>query len=202
MNLMERYLEPLDLSDSTGVANWHERFNLWAQTNVNVTDDSRTAFYLTMVGKEGYSLLKDQAYPGNVNTQSVNELQTLLQRHLQPTNFAATERARFHNLTRRVGESLRSLLLRLQQQATKCVFGDQLDIQLRDRIVAGVNDLEVQKRLLHQQELTFQRAKQIIEDWDDVNNAIASVSEVFYGQKQQRKGQRFSGKTVPEAEAH
>ena len=98
---------------------------------------------------------------------------------------------------RRVGESLRSFLLRLQQQAAKCVFGDQLDIQLRDRIVAGVNDLEVQKRLLREQELTFQRAKQIIEDWDDVNNAIASVSEVLYGQKQQRTGQRFSGKTVP-----
>ena len=107
MNLMERYLEPLDLPDSTGIANWHERFNLWAQTNVNVTDDNRTAFYLTMVGKEGYNLLKDLAYPGNVDTQNVNELQ----RHLQPTNFAATERARFHNLTRRVGEPLRSFLL-------------------------------------------------------------------------------------------
>ena len=38
---------------------------------------------------------------------------------------------------------------------------------------------------------------QNIEDWDDVNNAIASISDVLYGPKQQRTGQRFSGKTVP-----
>ena len=38
---------------------------------------------------------------------------------------------------------------------------------------------------------------QNIEDWDDVNNAIASISDVLYGPKQQRTSQRFSGKTVP-----
>ncbi len=193
---MERYLEPLDLADTAGIVNWHERFTLWARTNPNITNENRTAFYLTMVGKDGYNLLKDLAFPQNVNTRTVADLQMLLQGHLQPTNFMATERARFHNLTRRAGETLRSFLLRLQQQAAKCNFGNQLDIQLRDRIVAGVNDPEVQKKLLREQQLTLQIAKRTLEEWDDVNNAIASASNVFYGQKQTRQGS--SKKNVPQ----
>ena len=96
------------------------------------------------------------------------QLQASLQGHLCPTNFATSERARFHTLIRRPGETMRSFLLRLQQQATKCAFGNDLQTQLRDRIVVGVSDAEVQKQLLQEAQLTFQSAKRILENWDDI----------------------------------
>ena len=106
------------------------------------------------------------------------QLQASLQGHLCPTNFATSERARFHTLIRRPGETMRSFLLRLQQQATKCAFGNDLQTQLRDRIVVGVSDAEVQKLLLQEAQLTFQSAKRILENWDDIQKAITQNTDI------------------------
>ena len=36
--------------------------------------------------------------------------------------------------------SINEFILKLQQQAMKCNFGNQLTIYLRDRLVEGIND--------------------------------------------------------------
>ena len=59
-----------------------------------------------------------------------------------------TERATFHKIFREPEERMKDFLLRIQQQASNCQFGDQLESQMRDRIVAGVNDEEVERKLL------------------------------------------------------
>ena len=148
---MERSLEPLDISQPSGIDRWHKRFNLYAQTNHRITDENKVAFYLTLVGKEAYDLLTDLAYPEEVDTKTIQELQNLLMGHLRSTQYELTERSRFHSLSRHPGESLRSFLLRVQQQAAKCNFGNQLTIQMRDRIVTGVGEPEVQKKLLREE---------------------------------------------------
>ena len=73
---------------------------------------------------------------------------------------------------------MRSFLLRLQQQATKCAFGNDLQTQLRDRIVVDVSDAEVQKQLLQEAQLTFQSAKRILENWDDIQKAITQNTDI------------------------
>ncbi len=88
---MERWLENLDITDTQGLENWHERFNF---------------LRLPMIGKEAYKLLKDLAYPENLDVHSVKELQALLKVHLQPVNFESIKRARFYNLARRSEEPL------------------------------------------------------------------------------------------------
>ena len=181
---MERCLEKIDLTDPAGVDNWHERFDLYVLTNPRIDDSNETAFYLTMVGKEAYDLLKDLAYPETLKVKKVKDLKMLLMGHLRPVHFEATERARFHTIMRRAEEPLRDFLLRLQRQASKCNFGTQLTIQLRDRIVAGVNEPEIQKRLLREVALTYEKAKAILETWDDVNSALASqISQVHFQEK-------------------
>ena len=105
---MERSLEPLNrLQNQILLSIWHERFALYAITNDRINDDNRVAFYLTLIGKDAYNLLKDLSYPNALNTQTVAQLQASLQGHLCPTNFATSERARFHTLIRRPGETMR-----------------------------------------------------------------------------------------------
>ena len=199
---MERCLEKVDLTDPAGVQNWHERFELYVTTNDRINDKNQTAFYLTMIGKEAYDLLKDLAYPESTRTRTVKQLQTLLMSYLRPVHFETTERAKFHNITRLGEEPLRDFLLRLQRQASKCNFGDQLTIQLRDRIVAGVNDPEIQKRLLREPGLTYDKAKSILETWDDINIAMSGqVAQVNFQERSRkpssqpsRHGNRFQGK--------
>ena len=86
---------------------------------------------------------------------SVENLQKLLEAHIQPVNFVAAEREKFHNLRQRADESARSFLLRIQQQAAKCDFAGTLEEQMRDRIVAGVADQDLKRKLLRRLVLRF-----------------------------------------------
>lgn len=156
MTSLNTSIEPLDLLDTNGLDRWYQRFSLYTRTNENITEENRTAYYLTLIGKEAFNLLVDLNYPEDVAEKRVTDLHQSLKTHLQPTNFEATERSKFHNIMRKSDEKLRDFLLRLQQQAAKCNFGDQLQTALRDRIIAGVNHPDVQRKLLSRRELTYQ----------------------------------------------
>ena len=174
-----RPIEPLDVEDINGISDWHERFEHLCKTSEKINASNKTSFYITYVGKQAYRLLKDLAFPDKVETFKVDKLQKLLEAHIQPVNFEAVEREKFHNLRQRPGESLRSFLLSIQQQAAKCSFGSTLEDQMRDRIVAGVSDLEIKKKLLRESCLTFKSAKKILIDWNDVNVALHPAHDVL-----------------------
>ena len=176
---MQFALEKLDVSDPANVENWHERFEFYVAANRAINTTNKVAWYLSHVGKDAYNLLKDLSYPEPLETKTVDEFKRLLLGHLRPASFETTERAKFHMLVRRKGESFRAFLLQLRKQAAKCNFGSDLLTQMRDRIVAGVNDTDLQKRLLRQPGLTYDKARIILESADDVDLATASNAEVL-----------------------
>ena len=202
---MEPTLEKLDISDPAGLENWHERFDYFTDTDPKITASNRTSWYIRLIGKDTYDLVKVLAFPDPVNSKSVADLQALLTAHLRPTHYESTERARFHNLSRRSDETLRSFLLRIQRQAAKCNFGSDLLSQMRDRIVAGVNDPELQKRLLTVKKLTFEKAKEHLETCDDIRQDINEPQPtVLYNNPQARprkqlwqRGQRQNPTATP-----
>jgi len=85
--------------------------------------------------------------------------------------------------------------LRIQKQAARCNFGDQLKIQMRNRIVAGINNVEIQKRLLAEPKLTYDGARKILDAAHSVEQAAASVS--FQGNSSTVLfGNKFRGKKL------
>ena len=74
---------------------------------------------------------------------------------------------------------MKDFLLRIQQQASNCQFGDQLESKMRDRIVAGDNDEEVERKLLIRKDLTFKNASQILIDSDSISAVIKSTAPVL-----------------------
>lgn len=98
LHFFDSSIENLDISDIDGVEDWHERFDQYCLTNPLIDTSNKTAHYITKIGKAGYRLLKDLAYPDSVSSKDVTDLQKLLLEHLRPTNFQAAERERFHNL--------------------------------------------------------------------------------------------------------
>ena len=132
-----------------------------------------------MIGKDAYRLLKDLAYPEKPTSLSVSKMQTLLEKHLQPRNFEVAEREKFHTMSKKTEESHRSFILRVQRQASKCNFGANLELQLRDRLVAGVTDPDLKRKLLKDPRLDLHLAKQHLEDWDAVNNAVHSTPQAL-----------------------
>lgn len=58
-------------------------------------------------------------------------------------------------------ENVATYVSELRQLAIKCKFGDSLDEMLRDRIVCGVNDSRIQRRLLAEPNLTFTKVLEV-----------------------------------------
>ena len=49
----------------------------------------------------------------------------------------------------------------LRRLSTDCAFGDTLSDMLRDRLVCGINEEKIQRRLLQEANLTFEDALRI-----------------------------------------
>jgi len=74
-------MEPLNITEPNGISEWFERFSLWASINAQVTDNNLTAYYLTMIGKEGYQLVKDLVYPLKPSDCKAADMHKLLQQN-------------------------------------------------------------------------------------------------------------------------
>jgi len=173
--MQNNFLEPINVSEINSLDSWLERFELWCQTNSNVTAINKTAFYLTMLGKDAYQLVKDLAFPLTPDKCAYNDLHKILTNHLKPSTNELAETSIFYSMTRSQNETFASFLLRLQKQAAKCSFGDQLKIQMRNRLVSGINHPDLQKKLLSETKLTFESAKRIVEAAHNVENALSTT---------------------------
>ncbi|VDP86228.1 unnamed protein product [Echinostoma caproni] len=59
--------------------------------------------------------------------------------------------------------SCREFMLQLNIQASRFNYGDRLEEQMCDRLVAGINNLTLRRKLLEKKDLTFADARKIWE---------------------------------------
>ena len=158
---------------------WFERFELYCLTNDKITDTNKVAYLLTQAGGETYSLVKDLAFPTAPKDLSYDEIKCLLLDHLKPRRFTLKERAIFNTLVRKQGQDVKEFIRTLQKQASKCGFEENLEDQLRDRLLAGINDTNLQKRMLLEDSLTFSRAREICETAASIQSALDDSQSVL-----------------------
>ena len=107
------------------------------------------------------------------------------------------ERAKFHKIVRNSNESRKEFNLRVCQQGAQCEFKNHLEEQLRDRLVAGINNPEIERKLLQEPKLTYTKAKEIIMENDRINSVLSSSSQVLQTQYQQSYRQPRSHEHQP-----
>ena len=118
-------------------------------------------------------------YPKKIIEKDPIELHKGLLDHIRPANITMIERSKFHKIVCNSNETFKEFSLRVQQQGAKCEFQNTLNDQLRDRLVAGINDIEVEKKLLQELNLSYVKAKEIVFDCDKVNSAISAPMQVL-----------------------
>ncbi|VDP71017.1 unnamed protein product [Schistosoma mattheei] len=117
-------------------------------TKKDVEGDKIMAHFLTFIGKEAYSLLKTLAYPEKSISLPYTTLKKPLFNHVKCLSFERRERTKFHKMIRENDQKVEEFILELQKQAAKCNFGDPLHVQLRDRLIAGINLPGLERDLL------------------------------------------------------
>ena len=154
-----------------------ERLNFYFEANaINAAAKKRAAF-LTLVGPEVYKTLRSLVAPQKPNEKTYDELIEVLTNHFSPKRSQVLYRTKFHNCVRKRGDSIASFLAELRALADYCSFGDTLQVMLRDRLVCGVNDPDIQKKLLIEgDDLTLERAVSIAQSLESANRDIHELS--------------------------
>ncbi|GAA49062.1 hypothetical protein CLF_102435, partial [Clonorchis sinensis] len=173
-------MEPLDVnSTARDLEDYLERFDVWCLTKSDMDDKKLTAYFLHFVGKEAYTLIKNLVYPESPIDISYNALKKNILQHFKPIKFLAAERARFNILTRSHSQSVRDIVLQLQTQAAKCDYGAQLEDQLRDRLIAGIQLPELQQKLLLCPDQKFRTIWKMCEQYEDVKHVTKTDEAVL-----------------------
>lgn len=113
---------------------------------------------ISLIGPKTYTLLKNLIAPAKATDKNIKDLLKALREHLSPKPSVIAERFRFHKRNQRPDESVLTYIAELRNLATHCQFEAALNDTLRDRLVVGLRQESIQKRLLSETDLNLEKA--------------------------------------------
>ena len=123
-----------------------------------VEEDRQRAMLLSTCGPPTYQLMKDLVAPEKPTQKTFKELVELVEAHKNQQPSIIVRRFHFHSRAQSETETIPQYVAILRRLSKHCNFGDTLGDMLRDRLVCGLRDTGLQRRLLAEKDLTFQRA--------------------------------------------
>ena len=110
------------------------------------------------MGAKTYKLVQSLVAPEDPKDKRYEDLAKLLQDHFMPKPSATVQRFKFKTRSQQPGETIAMFLAELRQLSEHSEFGIAQGEMLRDRLVCGVRDIRMQRRLLAEPKLTLKRA--------------------------------------------
>ena len=95
--------------------------------------------------------------------------------HHSPPPSEIVQWYRFHTRFRRQGETVATYLSELRALAQWCKFGNTLRDMLRDRLVCGMNEETIQRRLLAESGLTLKKALEIAQGFEAAARNVGEI---------------------------
>ena len=137
-----------------------ERANLFFEAN-EIAAAKRVAMFLSAIGGGTYLLLQNLLAPTLPKDKTLDEIVDVLTKHYKPKTLVIAECFQFHRRNQAVDESVAEYVAGLRQLTRHCEFDVYLDDTLRDHFVCWLRSETIQKKLLTETDLTFQRALEI-----------------------------------------
>ena len=142
--------------------------------NGNTEEAKKRAAFLSVIGPSNYKLLPSPRSsllaPDKPGDKEYKTLVDKLSEHFTPAPSEIVENFKFHTRFRKPGESVTAFVSELRSIAKSCNFGDTLETTLRDRIVCGINDNIIQRRLLAEKGLSFKIALELAQGMESAIN--------------------------------
>ena len=120
--------------------------------------DQQRAILLSVCGPTTYQLICSLVSPKKPAELKFKEIAEIVQKHHDPKPSVIVQRYRFNTRYHCVGESVSTYVAELCQLSNHCDFGPSLQQMLRDILVCGIEDPKIQRRLLAESDLSFDKA--------------------------------------------
>ena len=138
-----------------------ERLEQYFAANKIEDVDQQRAILLSVCGPATYRFIRNLVSPKKPTELKIKDLITIAQKHHDPKPSMIVQRFQFNGHNRCTGESVAAYVAELRQFAEHCQYATTLNNMLRDSLVCGVEDSRIQRRLLAEPELTFDKAFEI-----------------------------------------
>ena len=135
-----------------------ERLGHYFVANKVTEAEQKRAILLSVCGPATFKLIKSLADPSKFPTMTFVELCALVKEYHEPLPSPIVQRYKFNTRNRAPGETVAAYVAALREIAEHCNYGTSLPEMLRDRLVCGVNHDGIQKKLLAEKELDFDKA--------------------------------------------
>lgn len=136
---------------------YEERLQAFFLAN-DIDNAHKVPALISLIGPKTYTLLKNLIAPAKATDKNIKDLLKALREHLSPKPSVIAERFRFHKRNQRPDESVLTYIAELRNLATHCQFEAALNDTLRDRLVVGLRQESIQKRLLSETDLNLEKA--------------------------------------------
>ena len=135
-----------------------ERVALYFTANGISDATKKRAILLSVCGAKTYRVIRDLVAPAKPTDISYDDIVSLVQKHFNPKPVVTIQRFKFNSRSRQEGESVATFVAALRHLAIHCEYGVSLSDMLRDRLICGVNDDRIQRRLLAEAKIDFTKA--------------------------------------------
>ena len=138
-----------------------KRLELYFVANEIKDNGKKRAVLLSVCGAKTYKLIRYLVNPRKPTDKLFAELVNLVKNHLNPRPSSIVYRCKFNNRFCQQGETIQRYVAELRNSSEHCEFGEELEKMLRDRLVCGVNDERIQRRLLAESQLEFKKVMEL-----------------------------------------
>ena len=133
------------------------RLRYFFTMNSIIEESAKKAMLLTVVGPAVFRTLTSLVSPATVDDKTFKELTDTLEQYYSPKPSEIVQWFRFNTRCRQLTESVSAFVTELRSLAQHRNYGDSLNSMLRDRLVCGVNDVQMQRQLLRVKDLDFEK---------------------------------------------
>ena len=130
-------------------------------TNGVVEAERKRSIFLTVIGPSTYKLFRSLISPHKPGEKTLEELTAALKQHFDPTPSEIVQRYKFNSRDRQPTETIATFISELRSLAEFCNYRASLDEMLRDRLVCGINNNIIRRRLFAESKLTLPKALEI-----------------------------------------
>lgn len=167
---------PVYEAGSEDVMSYLERLKMYF-TLTGVSQTQQVNVLCVILPAEVFKILKDGLSPKEVKDASFSECEKCLQNYYAPTNCQIANRYKFYSRQQHSGESLTEYLTVLRHLASSCNFGTFLPECLRDRLISGITNQQLLRKLLSQaDELSWEDTVKQVQDFETVERAQRVLS--------------------------
>nr|XP_015840193.1 PREDICTED: uncharacterized protein LOC107399051 [Tribolium castaneum] len=128
-------------------------WNISERIGIRRGHGEKEVLLLNLIGEDAQELMNNFVWATAEERGNFRAVVNKFKDYCQPLKNITIERFNFNSIVQREGETFDSFVTELQNKAATCEFGTLKEGLIRDRIVYGIRDKALQKRLLREPNL-------------------------------------------------